>query len=53
MMRALFRLIPDPLTIGWLDVLKLAEAHPEIEKLNRLTKAKNVDAVDERGRENV
>ena len=53
MMRALFRLIPDPLTIGWLDVLKLVEAHPEIEKLNRLTKAKNVDAVDERGRENV
>ena len=53
MMRALFRLIPDPMTIGWLDVLKLAEAHPEIEKLNRLTKAKNVDAVDERSRKNV
>lgn len=48
MMTELFGRIPDPLTVRWLDVLKIVEECPEIERLNENTHAKKVDMIDER-----
>lgn len=48
MMTALFAQLPDPMSARWTDVLAIVAAHPEIERLNESTQAKQVDAVDER-----
>lgn len=51
MMQALFARIDDPLTIPWLEVLKIVEADPTLEKINEHAHAKQVDVVDERSQD--
>lgn len=48
LMQRVFELLEDPLRASWLDVLHLFETHPELIRINAGTRAKRVDAVDER-----
>lgn len=48
-LRAIFALLPDPLTAGWLDVLRTWQAHPEIQELNAAVEHKTMFDIDKRG----
>ncbi len=48
-LRALFKLLPDADQAGWLDVLAVWQAHPELEALNASVHHKTMFDVDARG----
>ncbi len=48
MMKFLFGKLDCPETASWQDVLKVIEAHPELEAINASSKAKDVKIIDSR-----
>ena len=48
MMQTLFQCLESPLTVSWQQVLDVIEHHPDMEKINAASKAKDVKIIDER-----
>lgn len=48
MMQALFEKLDDPLTVSWLEILKVISENPELEMINASSHAKNVKVIDNR-----
>ena len=48
MMQKLFQCLESPLTVSWQQVLDVIEHHPDMEKINAASKAKDVKIIDER-----